>query len=210
MNITRKYLLSAFVTLLAMVSLSAAIAWEAVEKQVRISMEQENDQDAQVDLTINDRNYQFALPQLSEGETRTLITDDGGSVTASKQNGKVTIVADGEEIRIPHANAELTAGLHVMGDDAFKVDANTVIISGADLDEATRQTISDVIKAADADRKVIFTGGGHENVFMFKSGDDEDDIQWLSEGEGEHQIIIHSGDEGDGKKIEKRVRVIRK
>lgn len=208
--ITRKHLLTAFVAFLTMISISAALAWEVVEKQVRVSIEQENDQDARVELMVNDRNYRFTLPQLSEGETRTLATDDGGTVTASKQDGKVTVTADGEEIRIPHANAELTAGLHVMGDDAFRVDANTVIISGAELDEATRQTITDAIRSADADKKVVFTGGGHGNVFMFRNGDDEDEMEWLSEGEGEHQIIIHSDDGENGKKVEKRVRVIRK
>ena len=160
---------------------------------IMVNINKEDGGDATVELKVDGKDFSFSLPELEDGETREITTDDGQTVLLMKAKKGTTVNIDGKEIMLHSfggAHAGRMANVFAFGGGASIHDDNTLIISGGGLDEDTRARIKDAILAAGIDKKVMFP---------------EADIQWLSDhsAAGNFEIII-DGDklsDEDGKHV---------
>jgi len=155
---------------------------------IMVNINKENGSDAKVELKIDGKDYSFSLPELADGETREITTDDGQSVTLLKAAKGTTVTIDGKEIMLHSlaGNHGRMANVFAFGSGMGIHQNNTLIISGGGLDDDARARIKEAIAAAGIDKKVIFP---------------ETEMNWISDdGENNFEVIIDSDEVADGDK----------
>ncbi|MCJ7556822.1 MAG: hypothetical protein MUP90_07910 [Gammaproteobacteria bacterium] len=176
MTLTPKRLAgTAISALCAILAFAGVSAEELVERTIAIVLDLGDDAGV-LDLD-------FSPFDLTEGETRTVNTRDGGTVLLSRRNGETVITtAAGKEIVLPappsdsgspagHAMTWVENGSSNI-DVGMMIDhpAEGLMISSAQaLDEATRERIRAALKSAGIEEPVNFMEAGTHNVFIHKS-----------------------------------------
>ncbi len=171
-------------------------------KVISISVDKDDNDPAQIKLKINGEELSFTMPELEDGEVREFTTNEGKVVKLIKAKMGLTLVIDGQEIQLHDFGAGIEHGKiakifalkgmggmhHGMGDD------NSIVISGGNLDEATRQIIKQAIMDAGVDKTVKFMGLHN----------------WISKDGGNFEIIVDSEHGGEGEhiiEIEKHIEI---
>ena len=165
-------------------------------KVISISVDKDDNDPAQIKLKINGEELSFAMPELEDGEVREFTTNEGKVVKLIKAKMGSTLVIDGQEIQLHDFGAGMEHGKmakifalkgmggmhhgmgemhHAMGDD------NSIVISGGNLDEDTRERIKQAIMDTGVDKTVKFMGLN----------------SWTSKDGGNFEIIIDSENDGE-------------
>jgi len=167
----------------------------AETKVITVSIDKENDNPAKVDVDINGEKLSFDLPDLADGETREITTNEGKIIKIIKAKNGSTILIDGQKIKL-HAltGAEgMSANIFAFkGDHA--IDENSLMISGVNLDEDTRQKIEQALQDAGIEKNINFLELSNHN--------------WMADDGSNIDIVIDSEGEDSGDhtiKIEKRI-----
>lgn len=157
------------------------------EKNISVLINKENDKNAILDLKIDGTASKFELPELKEGESRTL-SNNGTTITVTKTDGNVVVTtADGEEIVLPggdhKAMVARVKALHTL--DGAKTDDSIKIIA-TDLTDDQKETIKASIAAAGITKVVKFIDDA--NFFVVRkefdthgSAEDVQELEWISE-----------------------------
>ncbi len=220
----------AFSALVAAVGIHNALADEVGDnKHVAVFIDKQNDTDPEVNVKINGEKYEFKLPSLSEGETRSIATEDGKAVVLNKKDGKVTAKIGDETLNLPSFDGkehELIASFHgkptvIQTKDGKQIEANTLtlngqhpmlldkemltntlIISGAKLSEDEQKKVKEAIKKAGIKQDVKFVQG-QKSIALVK----DDKFEWSGSPDADHHVVILNTD-GD-KTEEKQIKIIR-
>ena len=157
---------------------TAAVAGE--ERKTRIEIAVADDASGEQTFVFDSQEAGFDLHSLAIGESRTLTGKSGNMVDVRRTadgfefdvNGK-TIKVDGMpdvdgmhgeheiEIHVDHADSNVTKTGDIKRVEIFKTgDAQGVtVISGQEIDAATRERIQEVLKSAGQDGDVLFIDG---------------------------------------------------
>lgn len=175
-------------------------------KVISISVDKDDENPAQIKLKINGEELSFTLPELADGEIREFTTNEGKIVKLIKAQKGSTLVIDGQEIQLHDFGSGMgmeqgkmakifalkgMGGMHHgmgMGDD------KSIVISGGNLDEDTRQRIKQAIMDTGVDKTVKFMG-------LHK---------WASKDGGNFEVIIDSEHDGENNhfiEIEKHIEI---
>ncbi len=165
------------------------------EKNVSVFVKKIKGDEANIELKINDQLSTFTMPELEEGEVRTITTDSGKTFTVSKDDGVLKIVdADGEIIRLPPPGKNhLVAKVRSFTESEEIHKEDTIRIMATGLSEDQKETIKASISAAGIVKPVEFIDQ-RKMIFITKSGEDGVDI--------EHEVEIEMR---EGKKQHVRV-----
>ena len=171
------------------------------ERNVRVEIHKASDENTTVDINVNGNAEVFSLPSLEIGETQDIVTESGNTISVTKTESGISLMVDGEEIKLPAVGAEMSA--HFMkGGMPLHHGTNDGIQVIGDLTDEQIAIIKDGFAAAGVEKSINFTKG-HEMKFFFSGNDGEKqdfDIQfdgsdinsWTSEG-GNHVKIIKLG-----------------
>lgn len=119
-----------------------------------------------VEVRLDSETMGFGLHELVPGEPRTIVTDDGRTLTLTREGSNIALEVDGERFEIPapghHPRHAEKLQLHLMQGDGL------LILSREPLDAVTRETIRTALSAAGVTETVRFhaspegAGGQHE------------------------------------------------
>ncbi len=132
---------------------------------IMVNIDKDQNNDATVELKIDGESYSFTLPELEQGETREIITDEGQTVVLMRPEDGISVDSeqgisvniDGKEIMLHSFDSKFRqANVFAFSDIGAINEDKSLVISGGALDEDTRARIKDAIAAAGIDRKVIF------------------------------------------------------
>ncbi len=165
------------------------------EREVRIEIHKNNDDNAKVDINVNGNAEVFSLPSLEVGETRDIVTESGNTISVTKTESGMSLLIDGEEIDLPSVGAEMSAHFMKGGMPLHHASNDGIQVIG-DLTDEQIAIIKDGFAAAGVEKKINFTKG-NEMKFFF-SGDDADLPQvrkWLNKDGDDVKIIkLGNGD----------------
>lgn len=153
-------LLAAFVLVaLAYNTVRADTPKTDMDKNVDVRIEKHSDQATKVTVNVDGSQKIFELPELVEGERKTLDVD-GEPVEISKSGGVTAIVVAGETIRIPDRHA-----MHKKHGKKRKIilkqrgEADEILVIARGLNEDQQRAIQEALSDIDLDgRKVRILG----------------------------------------------------
>ncbi|NVJ67986.1 MAG: hypothetical protein HWE16_15985 [Gammaproteobacteria bacterium] len=150
---------------------------------VEIQVKQENDQDSLVELAVNGVTEKFTLADLANGETRTIVTESGKTITASKDdNGSTTISIDGKDIKLFDFRGDMGANFNVFHTDDAHASydfGDKIMILGGNLSDEAKAAVKATLKSYNVTQEVVFPDASNSKM-MFITKD-----------------VIHSGEHGD-------------
>ncbi len=174
------------------------------EQKIEIFVNKAGTGEPEVQLNVDGTEYSFTMPELTDGESRVITTEDGKEITIKSISGNHLVLIDGNEMNLPPFGAHHVAaeGLSAMISRTHQVKlSNEVTVSGQGLSEDVKQAIvaaiQGVLSSYDVDKKVSFSNnkfglhvisedemsdGHQEYKFQFKTEHGADD--------GEHEMII--------------------
>ncbi|MET1255603.1 hypothetical protein [Aliikangiella maris] len=176
------------------------------EQHVVIKIEKSTENSRDVELKLDGQVESFSLPELADGDSKTLQTQSGKNITINQSNGEYQISIDGETISIPAIGADLSARIQRTAPLIEKL-SDSVNISGVKLDENQQQIIRDAFRAAGinkpinfSDKQLVFiskeimTGdlSDAKNTKLLKSGEHEDVKVFIKKLDKHEQVIIDS------------------
>ncbi len=174
----------------------AAFNLQAEEKveTIEVHIEQENDDDALVELIVNGKTEKFTLADLVKGESRTIVTDSGKTIVATKgEDGSTTVNIDGKDIKILNLSGDHGANFNFFhSNEQHDVDLNLddkIMIIGGNLSEDVKAALRSTLQSYNINKEVLFSGDSGSNM-MFISKDIEKIHDINIEGDGEHGIKI--------------------
>jgi hypothetical protein len=190
----KQYLALVLASSLAIVS----NAYADEEKNISVFINKENEKNAVLDLKIDGSGSKFEVPDLNEGESRTL-SNNGMIITVTKTDGNLVVTtADGEEIVLPNADHKAMVArikaLHTLDD--VKADDSIKILAQS-LSDDQKETIKASIAAAGITKPVKFLDNGNF-AFVIKEEFDGHDIH---EGEQEFEWVSEDGNHKKVKRI---------
>jgi len=189
------------------------------ESNMEVFINKDGDGDSKVTLLIDGKEHQFSIPELSDGESKSITTEDGKKVIIQSFSGDKTIVIDGKEINLPALGKH---GLHkeglstVIGTSLQVIVEDDISISGTSgLSEDAQSAIVDAVKGVltsySIDKKVRlsknnfnFHTSNHNGMKIIKkegfSADGKElKLKFIGKGDGsiEHEVIsiIHEQEE---------------
>lgn len=181
------------------ISLSAQ---QADEKEISVQIQQQNDQDAKVELSINDITESFTLPQIEIGESQTLVTDSGSTVIVSKNEQGLKVKIGQEEINLPNMDNEMSAHIIKAGMPLHTDNFDGIQVFG-DLTDEQISIIKQAFIDAGVNKDVKFSKGlemaffssddGNIKNIDIQIGDPNSENHWVSE-DGKDIKIIKMGD----------------
>ena len=71
------------------------------KKDIQVFVNKQGDNDSVVDLMINGEKYSFSVPDLTDGETKVLTTEDGKEITLKAFSNKSVVFIGDDEIPLP-------------------------------------------------------------------------------------------------------------
>ena len=153
----------------SLVLAGVASAGEQHEMKVRIAIA-ESDGGDEVHFTLDSDDLGFNLEDMQEGETRSIVDENGRSILITRQADGYQFDVDGKTIEMPlfgaeHGSVWIDDGdgknveVHVMRDAEFESSGNfdgVTILSSEPIDEVTREGI-----------KSLLTSSGHSGDVNF-------------------------------------------
>ncbi len=149
----------------------SALAGEDVRMQMKIEVIDGEGNDG-VHFAIDSGNLDFDLAEMQEGESRSIIDEDGRSILITRQADGYSFNIDGKIIELPGLMGDDHHGMVWMGDGddsdidfhvlhdsnfTFMHETNeTMILSPKPIDEATQQAIKSLLESAGHDGEVNF------------------------------------------------------
>ncbi len=137
---------------------------------IEIQVKQENDNDALVELVLNGVTEKFTLADLAKGESRTLVTDSGKTIIATKDNqGSTTISIDGKEIKLFDFRGDMSANFNVFHTDDKHVEYDfddKIMILGGNLSDEVKAAIKATLDSYNVQKEVIFPDGGNSKMMF--------------------------------------------
>jgi len=178
--------------LFAMTSISLA-ANETEKQLVVVQVDKSDNQDAKVEVKVDGSAESFNLPEMEVGDSKTIITESGKSVTLNKTEGGITMDIDGKSVPLPLFSGNLGARIH-RSMPLHHMTSDQITISGVELDDSQKQIIRDAfLTAGITDKKVLFA----TQKFMvlssehdFESDGNTQVMQWHSKDGGEVEIEV--------------------
>ncbi len=174
-------LLSILVFSLSTLLVSSKITAEEEVQTIEVHIDQENDKDAMVELIVDGAKEKFVLADLSKGETRSIVTESGKTITASKdQNGNTTVNIDGKDIKLFNFSGDIGADFNfVHGDELMLFDDisathsldNKIMILGGNLSAEVKEALKATLASYNVTTEVIFPDEGNTRT-MFISSDE--------------------------------------
>ena len=135
------------ITLVALLAAGAAHAGERSHEVYELAFD---GRDGPVELRLDSDVLGFSLHEMADGESRSVVLDDGRTVVVSRRAEKVAIEVAGERFEIPTVERG-----HPVHGHPFDADGLT-ILSREPLDEATRAQIRSALISAGVDDEVRF------------------------------------------------------
>lgn len=171
--------------------LTSAVSLANEEKEISVFVKKVNDSDATVDLSVNGDASVFKLPQLDDGASTTVTTDNGKVYTVKRNGEHYTITLDdGEVIDLPMGgNQQLAAKVISLHGEHSIDNKNVITIMGGDLTPDQMETIKASIAAAGITKEVkfakgfstVFIGEGDHSVIDLKNGNVE--LEWSTDAD---------------------------
>jgi len=161
---------------------AAAIAGE--EQRTRIEIAIDDDASGQSSFLFDSQAAGFDLESMVVGETRTLTDEFGRTADLRRTDDGFEIDVDGKTIDLPemhghdiHGEREIEMRIEGSDTDAVSVtgarqvkiiktehDDGVTVISGSEIDAATRERIKEALQAGGQDGEVLFIDGGDFDV----------------------------------------------
>ena len=166
------------------------------ERNVRVEIHKASDENTTVDINVNGNTEVFTLPSLEIGETQDIVTESGKTISVTKNESGISLMIDGEDIKLPAVGAEMSAHFMKGGMPLHHAKNDGIQVIG-DLTDEQIAIIKDGFAAAGVEKSVNFTKG-HEMKFFF-SGDDADMThvkKWVSKDGDDVKIIKFGNDNG--------------
>ena len=71
------------------------------EQNMQVFINRDGEADAKVELIINGEKHSFTLPDVADGETQVITTDDGQEITLRSISGNKMVLINGNEMKLP-------------------------------------------------------------------------------------------------------------
>lgn len=137
---------------------------------IEIQVKQENDNDALVELVLNGVTEKFTLADLAKGESRTLVTESGKTITATKDDsGSTTISIDGKDIKLFDFRGDMGANFNVFHTDDEHVEYNfddKIMILGGNLSDEVKAAIKATLESYNVQKEVVFPDSGNSQMMF--------------------------------------------
>ncbi|MDQ7051196.1 MAG: hypothetical protein Q9M92_17410 [Enterobacterales bacterium] len=166
----------------------------AEEKKISIQIQQQNDQDAKVELSINDLTENFTLSKMEIGETQTLVTDSGSTVIVSKNKDGIILEIAGNEIKLPNIGNEMSAHIIKAGMPLHTDNFDGIQVFG-DLTEEQISIIKQAFTDAGVEKEVKFSKGLEMAFFSIDDGEGQNIDLQLGDSDGENHWVSDNGKE---------------
>lgn len=168
----------------------ASVYAEEEETRIEIMVDKENDSDAQVEVLVNGNAEKFVLPELADGESRTLVTESGNTIVATNVDGKTAIELDGKEIVIMAPHHSMGADFKFIGDHgSASVDENKVFVVGGNLSDEVKAALQNTLNSYTSEKELVFPESGANSHVMVFDGASEIITELDSEEGGAHKEI---------------------
>ncbi|MEE4246893.1 MAG: hypothetical protein V2I33_15885, partial [Kangiellaceae bacterium] len=146
-------------------ALSVPLFADDEEKAISIFLNKSNNEAAKVDIKIDNVAEAFTMPELAEGESKTITTESGNTITITKTNGKLTITTEGGEVvTLPGLHDNQMVAKVLQRHTSTKVMDDSIRIMGGNLTDEQKELIKDAILSSGVDKKIDFVDSG---VFAF-------------------------------------------
>jgi len=201
----KQSLLAVALGAIAMSSLTIS-ASETQERHVMIKIDKTDGDEAMVDLSVDGFEEVFSMPDLEVGESKTITTESGKTITLYKTEKGLSVEVDGKKIELPGLSGNLAAHiqrsmpLHTMVED-------NVQISGVELDDNQKQIIQNAFIAAGIEKKISFS---NKNIMIFQTGDKvlstdkvkfikagDHQFNWSTDTDGKLEVIVNSDSDSE-------------
>ncbi|WP_444998358.1 hypothetical protein [Aliikangiella sp. IMCC44359] len=185
-------------------------AEEKKEQVFVIKVDKSDNKDPVVDLKIDNTSESFNMPELVLGESKTITSNSGKNITLTKTEKGVNVEVDGEVLELPSFDGDLGAKIHRSSRLHNKL-ANTVQISGIELNDSQKQIIRDAFIAAGIEKEVSFN---NHNIMLFSSDNNINFIPgkhkkiWKSDGNPQVQVIVKKDQKNKDIHIEEETIII--
>ncbi|MRX26753.1 hypothetical protein [Kangiella sp. HZ709] len=163
------------------VFISTKVSAEEEVQTIEVHIDQENNKDAMVELIVDGAKEKFVLANLAKGETRTIVTESGKTITANKdQNGSTTVNIDGKDIKLFNFTGDIGADFNfVHGDEVMLFDDisathsfdNKIMILGGNLTAEVKEALKATLASYNVTADVVFPDEGNTRT-MFISSDE--------------------------------------
>ncbi len=179
--------------------------------KMEVFVNKEGNDESKVKVIVDGEEYNFTMPEISEGQSKTITSEDGKEITVKSVSGHNRVWINGKELNLP------AFGEHKMDEEGLSAMigrshqlriTDEVSITGNNLSDDVKAAIIDAVKGVltsyDIDKKVSFSnqltaihmiGGEHMEEIEFTS---EDHIDADS---AEIEYTIKKGDHGDHQQI---------
>ncbi len=175
---------------------TATAAEEDVKMKIQIALDDGNATGG-IHLNLDSESMGFNLHDMQEGEIQSIIDESGRSILITREADGFKFDVDGKTIELPLFDAAHGAmwmdhdmssdvNVHVIGAGnafAHKASNGVTIISGKEVDEATREAIRSMLVSAGHVNGVEFIEMGHEFEELHE-------IEGLHEINGMHKTIV--------------------
>ncbi len=171
------------------------------ESNIEGFVSKNGDKETEVNLVIDGEKHQFSIPEISDGESKTITTSDGKTVIVKSFSGDRKIVIDGKEVHIPGLGKH---GLYKEGLSAMIGKTHQMIVSddvrisasglSDDVKSAIVAAVEGVLTSYDVKKQVSFSSNNF-NFYMFND----------HEMKGGMKIIKKEDLMHDGKKIQLKI-----
>lgn len=137
---------------------AAAIAGEEKRTEIRIAVD--GDDSAHRVIRFDSRDSDLDLQEMAVGESKVVTDSDGNKVTVLRTEDGIEFDLEGENIELFDLHGEHGIANHKQVRMIKTQDAHSVtIISGDEINEATRAALEKVLKDAGKDGDVLFIDG---------------------------------------------------
>lgn len=170
-----------------------------MEKNVDVRIEKLSNQATKVTINVDGSQKIFELPELSEGESKTLDVE-GEPVEISKSGGVTAIVVAGETIRIPGRHA-----MHKKHDKKRKIilkqrgEGDDILVIARGLNEGQQRAIQEALSDINLDgRKIRILGDMGQGELH------------QTDSEEEIELEMEMDDQVDGKRVVRKKIIVKK
>jgi hypothetical protein len=175
-------------------------------KSVNVFIEKQDGGKETVKVVIDGKEYRIDMPELADGESKTITADDGTEVIVKKIDASRVLFIGDDEVRLPSGSGELsehglstviTSSHNLSVDDAVTIQAPGV---SDDVRQALIAAVANVLHSYSLAKKVKFVDYAMDYKFIHKDGEP---------GEGEFDVEVITEDvSSDG--VKKVIKVIKK
>lgn len=168
------------------------------EQKIEIMINKDGEEDAQVKLIIDGKDYNFSmLDVVEDGEDQVITTDDGKTITIKSISGNKMIFVDGNQLHLPSlSNHQVTReGLSAMigRSQHLKMNNDVSLVADGlsdDVKAAMIEAVEGVLSSYNVDKKVTFRDN-NVSIRVINMDDDQNGLERLKlKIEGDHKKIM--------------------